>query len=535
MQDTQTKQQGIDEMIAMQSGLSNAFVHMDYSVWRAALSQDLTPENLAKVGEAFIEKGQIAEGIKLVLEVVAQNPDDFVLTMAAAILVLHRTLRYDIAVALLRKATLLRPDIYHARLMLADALLVKNDVNEACEQFATALKLFPEHKKEINQNLIVYFIDCGYPKEALDIAYTVLGEEGPTPLLLNDVACAIQRLNQSETALSIYAQSLQLDPECETSKFGYAATQLKCGKYAEGFVNYAGRPLKITPTTEALAALPRVMPGQDVAGKKIICYQEQGIGDTLNFARFATVMRGRGAEVALAVPPTLLRLFELSFAGIKCFSTLEDVPLDNYDYGSPIPDLPGLARVKTAQDLLVANSYLKADPADVAKFAVKLPARWPRIGLIWAGECRGNIVDYLADRRRSILLEKLMAALGPVEATLVSLQLGPPREELAECTDQPIFDPMDDVHDMADTAAIMENLDLILSVDTSTAHLAGALARPVWMISRWDACWRWGDAGETTPWYPTMRIFRSQERAFEPVLAEVGGALRAWCKNWQPT
>ena len=115
----------------------------------------------------------------------------------------------------------------------------------------------------------------------------------------------------------------------------------------------------------------------------------------------------------------------------------------------------------------------------------------------------------------------------------MSLQLGKPREELAAWQGQPIFDPMGEVHDMADTAAIMENLDLIISVDTSTAHLAGGLARPVWMVSRWDACWRWGDDGESTPWYPTMRIFRSQERSFKPVLAQVGAALREWCKNWR--
>lgn len=533
MQDTQTRQQGIDGLLAVQAEQNNAFVPMDYKVWRAALLQDLTPENLAKVGEAFLEKHQEADALKLVLEMVSLNPDNFVLTMAAAILIFHRTVRYDIAVTLLRKAVLLRPDIYHARLMLADALLVKDDVREACEQFAKTLQLFPEQKKDINQNIIVHLVDCGYPREALEIANAVLVEDGPTPFLLNDIACAIQRLNQSGEALSVYQQALKLDPTSQASQFGYAATLLKNGRYAEGFVRYAGRPLKVTPGTKALAALPRLMPGQDVAGKKIIFYQEQGIGDTLNFVRFAAVLRDRGAEVALALPPTLVRLFELSFTGIKFFSTLEAVPLHEYEYGAPIPDLPGLAGVQSSEDLLVASPYLKADTADVKKFQEMLPARRPRIGLIWAGESRANVADYLADQKRSIKLKEIEDAFGAVDATLVSVQLGKPRADLAAWKGQPIFDPMHEVHDMADTAAIMENLDLILSVDTSTAHLAGALARPVWMISRWDACWRWGDSGETTPWYPTMRIFRSQERSFKPILAQVAVALHAWCKNWR--
>lgn len=94
---------------------------------------------------------------------------------------------------------------------------------------------------------------------------------------------------------------------------------------------------------------------------------------------------------------------------------------------------------------------------------------------------------------------------------------------------------MGSVQDMADTAVIMENLDLIISVDTSAAHLAGGLGRPVWLVSRWDACWRWGDEGDASIWYPTMRIFRSQERSFKPVLAQVGRALQTWRENWRRT
>lgn len=92
---------------------------------------------------------------------------------------------------------------------------------------------------------------------------------------------------------------------------------------------------------------------------------------------------------------------------------------------------------------------------------------------------------------------------------------------------------MGEIRDMADTLALMESLDLIISVDTSPVHLAGAIGRPVWLVSRWDACWRWGDSGDTSPWYPSIRIFRAQERGFAPVLKEVGAALQQWVRDWK--
>lgn len=106
---------------------------------------------------------------------------------------------------------------------------------------------------------------------------------------------------------------------------------------------------------------------------------------------------------------------------------------------------------------------------------------------------------------------------------------------MAEWHGQPVCDLMDSVTDMADTAAIIASLDLVISVDTSVLHLAGALGKPVWLLSRWDACWRWLDSGETTAWYPTMRIFRPQERSFAPVLRQMGEALQTWVATWHAT
>ena len=186
-------------------------------------------------------------------------------------------------------------------------------------------------------------------------------------------------------------------------------------------------------------------------------------------------------------------------------------------------------------DIADTVPYLCADPQDVARFAALLPAAGPRIGLVWSGDRRTSAQDVMANQLRSSTLPVMAGALTPVNATLVSLQLGSPREDMAEWHGQPVCDLMDSVTDMADTAAIIASLDLVISVDTSVLHLAGALGKPVWLLSRWDACWRWLDSGETTAWYPTMRIFRPQERSFAPVLRQMGEALQTWVATWPAT
>ncbi|WP_277909611.1 glycosyltransferase family 9 protein, partial [Acetobacter okinawensis] len=136
----------------------------------------------------------------------------------------------------------------------------------------------------------------------------------------------------------------------------------------------------------------------------------------------------------------------------------------------------------------------------------------------------------LTDQRRSTTAEQVLGALTPVEAVLVNLQLGPRREDLAAWRGQPVCDLMDHAHDMADTAALIEGLDLVISVDTSVVHLAGALGKPVWLLSRWDGCWRWGDTGETSHGTPPCAFSARRN-------APLGRCWRRWgppCRRGSP-
>lgn len=213
----------------------------------------------------------------------------------------------------------------------------------------------------------------------------------------------------------------------------------------------------------------------------------------------------------------------------------------DYDFSCPIPDLPHICDLKRPEDVPPFSPYLEVPERRRERFAGLVEeaiarergrhdrssaGRRLRIGLVWAGDARSSAQDVAADRRRSTSFAEMMDALGPVEADLFSLQYGVRRGELVQSGGRMVHDLMESVQDMADTAALMENLDLVISVDTAPLHLAGALGREVWLVSRWDACWRWGDRGERTPWYPTMRIFRAQELSLAPILREVGQCLK---------
>lgn len=493
------------------------------------------PLKAGELCEALCRNGLTDEGVRLALELVARFENQTPYLLVAAYILSTHAARYDITAALLRKVVAMEPDNAPARIHLAKALVALGDLAGGTAQLAHVLRRHPEQRVEATLQISETLLRMGYPQEALDIMLFTIRQGTPQAQMYNLIGCALGCLNRSEEAVPWYRQGLVLAPADEGLKLGYALSLLKSGHYAEGWERFAGRQPKLSPLTRRFAQMPTLQRGDDVAGKTVLLYQEQGLGDTLQFIRFASCLVARGARVSVAVGGVLERLLRLSCPDLTVRLLAGFTLEERFDYSLPIPNLPYVTNMRGVADIPGKIPYLRADPQDVARFDALLPAGRPRIGLVWSGDRRLTGEDVQADQLRSLTVAALGAALTPVEATLVSLQFGGPRAELATWQGQPIFDPMDHVHDMADTAALMETLDLIISVDTSPLHLAGALGRPVWMISRWDACWRWGDTGEQTPWYPSMRIFRPQERSFGPVLRQVGEALRAWVHTSRQT
>lgn len=500
---------------------------LDFALLEESLLQSPTPARLIEVSDVLGARGRAIEIMRLVLDVTSRHMDDWQLSLAAATVVLRYSSRYEIVETLLRNALRIEPDNTDAQAFLAHVRIVGGDVAGGCALFSNMMERYPAKRASICEYISMSLLEAGYPKEALQVLQSHLLSGEVTAALLNNIGCALERLNRSSEALAWYERALVLAPSPSIS-FGYACTLLKAGSLERGWDLYSRRELIVQDKSAWYLGLPRLSPSDDVSGRKVLLFDEQALGDTIQFIRCVPYLLERGADVTIIVPSTLVRLMALSFPGVRVRDSRRFGPEEGYTYAAPIPDLPYVCGVMSVRDIPDTIPYLRADEDDVARFFALLPKGRPRVGLVWAGERRAQSEHELADRRRSTTLADMGAALTPVEATLVNLQFGGPRAEIEAWDGQPLFDPMGDVRDMADTAAIMKNLDLVISVDTAPLHLAGALGCPVWLVSRWDACWRWGDEGSGTPWYPNMRVFRARERSFAPVLQEVGRALRNW-------
>lgn len=298
----------------------------------------------------------------------------------------------------------------------------------------------PEEGNSLCEHISMSLLETGYAFEGLQILSAWLSHMPGTAALLNNMACALERTGHSELAIAWYEKALEIAPDDPTIRFGYALAHLKAGNFHEGGKYYVKR----TPLTNGInwwfMSLPPLRHGDDVAGKKVIVYQEQGLGDTIQFIRFVPYLLEKGAEITIATLPPLLRLLTLSFPDVTVRKLTDFHREEGYSYAVPIPDLTFVAGVKSESDIPARIPYLRADEHDVRRFSAMLPARRPRIGLVWAGERRMQAEFVAADKRRSTTLAEMGAALTPVDATLISLQFGAPRQELTAWQGQPLFD-----------------------------------------------------------------------------------------------
>lgn len=338
-----------------------------------------------------------------------------------------------------------------------------------------------------------------------------------------DLGVVMTERGRLPEALAAFQRAITLDDGFAAAQWGKAKALLLNGQFDDGWAGFAWR-LRIPGWNRPFPSAP-AWDGRTGDRRTILIYGELGHGDTLLCIRYAALL-ARHNKVVAAVQPALVRLLsglpELS----ACVLLGQDVPA--FDACCSMLDLPRLCASLT--DVVPAAPYLRADPACAAAWQPRL-SNLPglRIGLVWSGDPRRHAqADEAMNRRRSLSLAAL-APLGLVPGvSFVSLQKG---EAASEALSPPpglaLFDPMADVEDFADTAAIITNLDLVISVDTAVAHLTGALGKPIWMLNRFEAGFPWQlDGREDTVWYPTMRIFRQTDPGdWGPVVRRVAAAL----------
>ena len=273
--------------------------------------------------------------------------------------------------------------------------------------------------------------------------------------------------------------------------------------------------------------------GEPAEGRTLLIYAEQGFGDTLQFCRYVPMAAERGARIILEVPRHLFRLMH-SLPGVtQVVAHGETLP--PFDLQCPMLSLPLALGTTTLEAIPATVPYLHADTMQVAAWRARLAAmghQGVRVGLVWAGSPRKQLAIASAlDRRRSIAPERLAPLFTLPGVQFFSLQKdGPaPPAEFA------LLDVMHEMGDFADTAGLIANLDLVISVDTSVAHLAGALGKPVWVMDRSDPCWRWLVGRSGSPWFPTLRLFRQPEPGdWQAVIDGVRSELAAFAGERAP-
>lgn len=327
-------------------------------------------------------------------------------------------------------------------------------------------------------------------------------------------------LGRVEEAISAYAQALALDPDNVRARWNPAMLLLRHGRYEEGLDAYEWRwkgPLK-----DAVVDLPRPLwlGGEPVAGKTLLIHAEQGHGDSFMMLRYAPVLARAGAAVILNVQEPL----ETLTAEVEGVSAVIPYgrPLPPYDLHIPMMSLP--LALGARPDAIPREPYLKAPQAERAAWRKRLgPARRPRVGLIWSGSAAQS-----DDHHRSIALERL-SPLFDLDADLFSLQVEVREADRPLLAASPLTDLAAELKTYADTAAVMAELDLVISVCTSTANLAGGLGRPVFVLLSAIADWRWGLEPQTTPWYPSARLFRQDRLGdWDPAIARLHEAAEAF-------
>ena len=305
--------------------------------------------------------------------------------------------------------------------------------------------------------------------------------------------------------MAVLDLAVALEPTDIDTRYHRALLQLLMGNLAEGFAGYEARfETKLWRGDKRHFRQPEWR-GEELAGRTILLYAEQGLGDTLQFCRYAALVAARGGRVVLEAPPPLRHLLD-GLAGVERLIAHGEEPGD-FDVQCPLLALPHLLGTDL-ESIPAAIPYL-ATPDDVRRaWRDRLGRRVrTRVGLVWAGNPR-----FINDRRRSLPFAALAPLWSLPSIDWFSLQVGPRAEDLASAPSGLITDLAPELHDFAETAAAVEQMDLVISVDTAVAHLAGALSKPVLLLLPFAPDWRWMRRGETSPWYPGHRLLRQDMR-----------------------
>jgi tetratricopeptide (TPR) repeat protein len=518
---------------------------------------------LNNLGSALRVLGRPDEALDAYRQAVAAEPDyaEARANLAGLLheqgMALRREGRLEEALPRLQEAADVAPP-EAAAVMLNDlgaTLLDLGRPAQAAEPLARALALDPAYAAALNNQALALHALDRLDEAAARYDAAVALEPGAPALWLNraETLCALGRfaealdslertlaldprdaearvrrgdvlgyLGRVEEARSDYEAALAIDPQAWRAAFHLAFPLLRQGRYEEGLAVYERRWAGALKDAVVELPRPKWLGETPAAGKTLLLHSEQGHGDTLMMLRYAPLLARQGATVILSVQPPLERLA----AAVEGVSAVipQGEPLPPYDLHIPMMSLPLAFGTRPAT--VPGQPYLRAPEAERAMWAERLgPRRRPRIGLAWSGNPTQK-----DDRWRSLPLERL-APLFDLDADLYALQTEVREADRLVLRAAPVHDLSGELRSYADTAAVMEAMDLVITVCTSAANLAGGLGRPTLVMLGAVADWRWGEAPDRSPWYPSARLFRQPAMgAWDEVVARVKAAAEGLAK-----
>jgi tetratricopeptide (TPR) repeat protein len=485
------------------------------------------------LGSLLREQGREVFAEAALLRAVELRPDLVAGWVNLAILERERC-RPEAAEAHLRRAFALNPEQIETLVAWCQFRAAEQDLAGAWQWLRWALAREPSHShpEAVNMHGILLHKE-GRFQEAIEAfeAAEALGHRAAASNRGN----SLLDLGRMDEALRAHQAAVEREPACAGAQYNLSLTRLRLGDWEQGWPGYEARW-----RFREVHRRPRSFPqprwqGESLQGRRILLHAEQGLGDTIQFCRYATLVAARGGAVILQVQAPVQRLMG-SLAVVRAGlaqTALMGQTVPDFDLECPLMSLPA-AFATTVETVPWPGAYLGAEPEAVFEKAMRFPgagprqrSAWsnPRVGLAWAGNPR-----YKADRLRSMKLPELTPLLLTPGFTWISLQKGPAAVQLGSLPGGILVgDGSSGDRDLAETAALVATLDLVVTTDTSIAHLAGAMGKPVWILLAHLGDWRWMQGIETTPWYPTARLFRQRRPGdWAGVLERVIGELHGF-------
>ncbi|MFI4975355.1 MAG: tetratricopeptide repeat protein [Caulobacterales bacterium] len=420
----------------------------------------------------------------------------------------------------LQAAIRLNPGYAEAFNNLGNALRDLHRPDEALASYDRALALKPD-LAQAHSNRGNALLDLGRPAEALAAYDRSMSLQPALADAHRNRGAALYRLNRPREAIDSYGQAIRIDPDDAEAHFQQSLAMLLAGDFDAGWPAYEWRKRRPGRRAGSFPVASEWLGERDISESTVLVYAEQGLGDTIQFCRFVGRLRTRCRNLVLQVQPELKSLMTANLGAVTVVDAAEAPP--PFDVHCALMSLPLALGIEPDQ-FSVDGPYLRADGERRSRWRARLPSTTkPRVGVAWSGG--GHHPD---DRNRSIALERLAPLLSPdIDWVCLQNQVRDRDADRLAALDHVAF-LGEALADFSDTAAVIDLTDLVICVDTSVAHLAGAMGKPVWILLPFSPDWRWGLGRSDTAWHPTARLFRQPKPGdWASVIAAVSRELQA--------